>query len=413
MPASAPKPKPSVPAALPELQPDFRLLHSRQHVALAVSGGSDSVALLRLVHRWAGSIEKPPRISVLTVDHGLRSGSDAEAAQVGLWSSVLSIEHHTLAWNGPKPTTGLQAKARQARYGLMAAWCRAHAAEVLVTAHTMDDQAETVLMRLARTTSPDSLSGIPVSGQWDGLPLLRPLLGFRREALRRYLTAIGQNWIEDPSNADRRFERVRIRDSLTELAASGLTAERLSGLAKSCARTSALLDTCADSWMQLWLREEDEGICYAPSQELSALPNALQQRIFGRLVAHYGGGLLKPERGELARLTQWLIEGPVRCTLSGAVLGRRKNEIWVTREAARIDRAPLTIGETGLAIWDGRFAISAPVGSTVGAAGENGVEKSAGVPIYARRAYPAITLPDGSAGQGEAVTVTFLRLQPS
>ena len=413
MPASARKPKPSVLAVLPELQPDFRLLQSRRHVALAVSGGSDSVALLRLVHSWAADLEQHPKISVLTVDHGLRSGSQAEAAQAGEWATALSLDHHTLAWTGPKPVTGLQAKARQARYGLMTAWCRANDAELLVTGHTMDDQAETVLMRLQRTTSPDSLAGIPANGQWDGLPLVRPLLSLRREALRDYLSAIGQNWIEDPGNADRRFERVRIRDSLTEMAGSELTVERLTALAQSCARTANLLDRCAESWIELWLREDEAGICYAPSWELSALPQALQQRIFARIVSHYGGGRLKPERDELARLTQWLKEGPVRCTLCGAVLGRRRHEFWVTREASRIDRAPLTVGETGQAIWDGRFVIAAPEGSVVVPAGENAVELGKGVPVYARRAYPVVGLPEGSAGLDMPVKVSFLRLKTS
>ena len=144
-------------------------------MALAVSGGSDSVALMHLAKSWADANHPDLKLSILTVDHGLRPESAGEAEQVGEWAGAMGLSHHVLAWGGPKPETGLQARAREARYGLMAQWCRDNDAGLLLTAHTLDDQAETVLMRLERSLSPGSLAGIAAEGSWDGLRLLRPL----------------------------------------------------------------------------------------------------------------------------------------------------------------------------------------------------------------------------------------------
>ena len=212
-----PRPKPAVPAApLKGSDPSrlFQRIPGGERLALAVSGGSDSMALLRLVAAWRNE----RYVTVLTVDHGLRPDSAKEALQVSAWCMGLGLPHVTLAWQGPKPATGLQVKARAVRYDLMTDWCRAHGVAWLLTAHTMDDQAETVLMRLVRTTSFDSLSGIPEMGEWKGIGLFRPLLGERREGLRAFLNHLGQPWIDDPSNADERFERVRIRKALPMLA---------------------------------------------------------------------------------------------------------------------------------------------------------------------------------------------------
>lgn len=385
-------------------------------MALAVSGGSDSMALLRLVHAWTVVQEQPPEITVLTVDHGLRIGSGAEASRVAGWAGALHRSHVILLWQGDKPATGIQAKARKARYDLMAQWCRANAADALLTAHTMEDQAETVLMRLKRTDSADSLAGIPAQGQWNGLPVLRPLLALRRQDLRDYLSSIGQDWIEDPSNCDQRFERVRVRETIAGMEGSALSIERLSALAQSSARTVLLLERCAAQWISMWVEESNAGVCHVPYEPFHPLPAALRQRILSRIIMNYGGGRLKPERDELQRLARWLTgaaEGSQpRCTLAGAILGKRKAKFWVTREAARIDAAPQIVPESGEMLWDGRFAIMAPEGSRVGPAGNIPLDLGDDVPIFARRAYPIVTVPQDDAGSG-ATNVTFQRLRAS
>ncbi|WP_421694018.1 tRNA lysidine(34) synthetase TilS [Aestuariivirga sp.] len=399
-----------MPAAPPEIRADFSALSAEQHVALAVSGGSDSTALMHLVVAWARTNHPGLRLSVLTVDHSLRAGSAGEALQVKAWAERLGLVHGTLLWDvTPKPATGLQARARGARYNLMAAWCRAHGAGALLTAHTLDDQAETVLMRLARTASPDSLAGIRPRGAWNGLPLLRPLLHARREALRQYLLTLGQDWVEDPSNADPRFERVRVRQSLALSGAGVVTRERLAALADASARTSALLERLTRRWIGLWLREEAAGICHVPRSAFEGLPAALQERILARIITHYGGGGLLPEPQELRRLVHWAAsdEGPMRRTLAGALIGRRKSGFWVTREASRVDAAPLTVPGTGKALWDGRFLVDAAPGATVAPAGVRQPGLGPEVPVYAKRAYPWVESPAGAA---KPVQIRFLRL---
>ena len=399
---SARRPKPSVRAARPDPVPDFSGLPGLTHVAAAVSGGSDSMALLRLLDQARRTASLFPKITVLTVDHGLREAAAAEAAKVQGWCAALGLPHQTLRWEGEKPLAGIQARARRARYDLMSAWCRSNDAQALLTAHTMDDQAETVLMRLARTNSPDSLAGIPARGQWAGLPLLRPLLGMRRAALRRLLQAAGQNWIEDPSNEDPRYERVRIRRTLAEDEAQ---IERLAALAKTSAETVERLDNACNRWIAIHLTEDDWGYCHAPRQALEGLPAALVQRILGRIIRHYGGGTGTPEREELVRLAQWMgTEGPLRRTLAGAVLGKRRDRFWVAREAARIEADPVLVGRGGQVVWDHRFVIRAPSGSEVRKVSGVHPAQAEGVPVHARLSYPEVVVPQGHA------QVAFLRL---
>ncbi len=365
------------------------------------------MALLRLAKSWTQSTISAPSLSVLTVDHRLRPESRAEAEHVGWLCEQIGLPHHILTWRGVKPSTGLQAKARAARYELMTAWCRAQGADALATAHTLDDQAETVLMRLKRTLSPESLAGIPAQGDWNGVPVLRPLLRMKRDELRNYLKGIGQDWIEDPSNGDSRFERVRTREMLA--AGGDLSPERLAALAEASQAASFKLDRCARLWISLWLKETEAGVCFLPTQELLALPPLLRQRVLGLVVRHYGGGQMRPEPDELRRLEGWLHQGPLRRTLAGALLGRRSGQIWVTREPARIGASPATVPDSGEMVWDGRFRIVAPPGSEVRAGGEAPKEPSVTVPSFARQAYPKVDGSEGGPGTGN-VRISFIRL---
>lgn len=376
-------------------------------MALAVSGGSDSTALMRLAADWARVHHPGLMLSVLTVDHGLRPEAAAEAVLVGQWATTTGLPHHVLRWTDePKPETGIQARARAARYGLMVQWCRAHGATALLTGHTLDDQAETVLMRLARTMSPESLSGIRPAGGWEGLPLLRPLLRTKRQALRDWLTDLGQPWTDDPSNQDDRFERVRARRRLASM--SPESTDRLAALATSCGRASTLLERTSHIWISLSLQEHEAGICHIAASDFRGLPAALQERILATIVARYGGGQATPEADELRRIARWVCgnTGPVRCTLGGALLGRRKTGFWVTREQARIMVAEQTVPESGKLLWDNRFLVEAVPGSTVSPTAGRKRPAMPGVPIYAQRACPWIDQPPGAPPP----RTSFLRL---
>lgn len=407
---SAPRPKPSVPAAPPEAAADFSGLGGERHVALAVSGGSDSTALMRLARDWALAHPSGPQLTVLTVDHSLRSGSAAEAETVKRWARELGLSHQTLRWEPhSKPETGIQARARKARYDLMADWCRMQGAGALVTAHTLDDQAETVLMRLSRTRSPASLAGIRPYRSWQGLPVFRPLLPVRRQALRDYLTGLGQAWLDDPSNEDPRFERVRIRQALTIPGKAEVTPERLAALAEAAGRTDALLERVSQRWISLWLVETDFGVCHVADRHFGGLPEPLQERILGRILRHYGGGGFSPEPAELRRTLNWVRrrEGAPRATLAGALLGRDAAGFWVGREPSRIVTEPEWVPEGGKLVWDGRFEIEAAAGARISAAGRRPVPSASAIPAPARGAYPVVENP---AGDGNTAQIRFIRL---
>ena len=349
------------------------------------------MALLRLAAQASAC-----GLTVLTVDHGLRPGSAAEARKVEHWCRGLGLAHHTLTWAGARPASGLQARARKARYDLMAAWCGANAATALLTAHTCEDQAETVLMRLLRTDSVDSLAGIPQLGQWNGLPLIRPLLSCRRTDLRAYLGALGQDWIEDPSNDDTRFERVRLRRLMPALEETGLTVERLVALAQSCRDVGEAIGAAAGRWCRAHLAQQP-GLCRIPAAEFGRLPLALRVRILGTVIAHYGGSG-SPERAELERLAEAVTAGTLsRRTLGGALAWRRETSIHIGREPARIDPRPVAVPAAGQIVWDRRYLVTAPPGSTVFPAAVSGVPRpSRDVPAVVFGAQPVVKLPDGS-----------------
>jgi len=202
----------ALPVTLSEAQELLAPLTRFPHVALAVSGGPDSLALMRLAARWRAELGLALKLSVLTVDHGLRASSREEAELVGRMASALGLPHAILTWEGKEPhSRSLQARARAARYDLMVAYCHEHDIPVLVTAHHLDDQAETFLMRLKRGSGLDGLAAIPERGAWAGITVLRPLLDVPKARLVATLDEAGIAFVSDPSNVDPRFERARVR----------------------------------------------------------------------------------------------------------------------------------------------------------------------------------------------------------
>ena len=200
------------PLAAPEftsLMAPFAPFESRPVLAVAVSGGRDSLALALLAHDWASA--RQGRVQALIVDHGLRPASAAEARLTQERLAALGIAAEILVWSGAKPVSGVQEAARQARYRLLFEACRRHGILHLLLAHHADDQAETVAMRAARNSGPDGLAGMAALVEHRDARLLRPLLGVSRARLTATLEARGVGWIDDPSNEDRRFERVRVR----------------------------------------------------------------------------------------------------------------------------------------------------------------------------------------------------------
>jgi tRNA(Ile)-lysidine synthase len=200
-------------------------------IVLAVSGGADSTALMVLARRWRRRLTRGPQLIAATVDHGLRARSRAEAKAVGALARRLGLRHEVLPWRGEKPKTGIEAAARAARYRLLAGLAQRLGAQAVATAHTLDDQAETVLMRFAAGSGPAGLAGMRPRDVRDGLVLLRPFLGVRKSRLLATLAHAGIAWSDDPMNADPAFARVRLRAAGAALAREGLTPERVARLA--------------------------------------------------------------------------------------------------------------------------------------------------------------------------------------
>lgn len=194
-------------------------------LGVAVSGGGDSLALLYLLNDWRQ--EDGPALDVVTVNHGLRAEAADEAAMVARVAGALGLSHTTLRWDRPAPAGNLPHEARRARYALMADWARGRGIGTVALGHTADDQAETFLMRLARGSGVDGLAAMAQHRRHLGLTWVRPLIWARRVALRDYLTARGLTWIEDPTNDDLAYERVRARQALPLLAPLGITHEGL------------------------------------------------------------------------------------------------------------------------------------------------------------------------------------------
>jgi tRNA(Ile)-lysidine synthase len=357
-------------------------LTASNHVAVAVSGGSDSVALMHLVNRWA--LLRGLSVTALTVDHGLRPGSGDEAVQVAQWAAAIGLEHKLLSWTGPKPRTQIQAKARQARYDLMTDWCTQNGVSLLMTGHTMNDQAETVAMRLQRSGSPESISAIRPVLDWRGVKVYRPLLKLKRAELQNFLRGQGLGWLDDPSNENRAFERVRTRQSLvdTEIEPMALRADVAQGQIHEISREIKFLSQN--------LRAFSEGYLSLERTWLTK-PDAVVPFLH-HVIDVMGGSVT--ERSERERLADWLSKGvPGRKTLGGVIFSLRQRDILFIREPGRIGFAAESVPVDGSFVWDGRFVIRAQPGTMVTAASRvAGVEPLAGVPRAVSDGLPAVVL---------------------
>jgi tRNA(Ile)-lysidine synthase len=327
---------------------------ARPRLAVAVSGGPDSLALALLARDWAAG--RSGAVAALTVDHRLRAGSGAEARQVGAWLAAAGIEHHILARRGPAPAGDIQAAARQARYALLSGWCDRHGVLHLLLAHQQEDQAETLLLRLARGSGLDGLAAMPSVAERAGLRLLRPLLGVPQARLAALLRAAGQPWIEDPSNRDPAYGRVRMRRLAPTLAAEGLTAPRLAATAAQLGLARAAFETELARWLAEAVTIRPEGYLWLDRALLAAARPDLALRALARCLATIGGASYPPRLERLARLHGTLLGPGAPATLGGCRLVPRGDRLLVCREPAAAAEM-LTLRSGGTVLWDGRFRL--------------------------------------------------------
>ncbi|MCW5694866.1 MAG: tRNA lysidine(34) synthetase TilS [Pseudolabrys sp.] len=372
----------------------FADLRAAKALVLAVSGGPDSTALMVLMARWRKALKRGPDLIAVTVDHGLRAASKREARDVARLAKELGLTHRIVRWTGLKPKTGIPQAARQARYRLLAQAARKAGATHVLTAHTRDDQAETVVMRLARGSGLSGLAGMrreaslplsspsPLEGEGRGggyvsnrgfnnsppsrraargdLPLkgggerkdgaaaiilLRPLLEVPKARLIATLEAAGVGFADDPTNRDAAFTRARLRNLMPQLAAEGLGAARLAVLAGRLRRAEAALEAVLDVVWHGLAAGPARGPLTFNAADLARLPGEIRLRLIGRALDRLGteGPV---ELGKLEALVEALDEALDEVlgeALNGGIRWRRSLAgalVTLQRDNVTVETAP-------------------------------------------------------------------------
>ena len=324
----------------------FAPLSEFKRIAIAVSGGPDSLALMLLAAEYAAATASLARFVVYSVDHGLRPEAAGEAAFVVAEAKRLGFKARALRWDGEKPATGIQEAARMARYRLFAEAMRRDGADVLVTAHHLGDQAETVLMRLAHGSGIEGLRGMDYLAEIGDVRIVRPLLGIDPADLREVVRGAGLRAVTDPSNSDLDYERVRWRKLMPELEAMGLDARRLSKFAERMRDAeTALVAMTAEALSMVEFGAGDEGAAFARNLIMS-VPRAIAVRVVGRVLERVGNARKPHAIGAVEALTDRLIREPVRTTLHGCIIRSGGKTVRITREGPRQAAASALEGTT-------------------------------------------------------------------
>ncbi|MBN9052299.1 MAG: tRNA lysidine(34) synthetase TilS [Rhizobiales bacterium] len=387
----------------PVVEAADRLLASFKRPArllIAISGGSDSTGLLVALATLCAA-GRYPHITLMacTVDHALRAGSAEEASAVAALCARHGVAHLTRRWEGPKPAAGLQAAARARRYALLVDAAVQAGADAILAAHTRDDQNETVAMRAARTGEGVGLSGMADAVLLEGAVwLLRPLLGIDRAAIRALLDTHGEGWIDDPSNLNPRFERVRIRAEGVVPALQPAPGERL------------VLAKRAADFLAAAVRRD--GSCFTLS--LAGIAVALSEPAAWRglllLAATAGGRVHVLEARSAGRLKTFLASGTLsRMTAGRVVFDRRRDGLHLYRECRGIAPLLLRPGEAG--VWDGRYRVvvraerAVVVCACCEGGGEGALAHLHGPALRAARAAPRLRFEDGGAATRAAADI--------
>jgi tRNA(Ile)-lysidine synthase len=418
---SAPPPRESalaaverpLPLALAELEAALAAVggfEPRPLIAVATSGGPDSLALAILADRWAS--RKGGAAWALIVDHGLRPESACEAGIVAGWLGARQIPHVVLTWRGRKPATGIQAAARAARYRLLAEWCAERGCLHLLLAHHSNDQAETYLIRRRAGSGIYGLAAMSAVRELSQLRLVRPLLGVAKARLVALLDAEGQEYLRDPSNRNPAFERSRLR-----MQTAGATIEAAVGEVRAMGLARVARERELAALLARAVALHPAGFALIDPAPVAAA-GELGERALGRVAAVIGGGSY-PLRGErLARLRQTFDDRQPRArTLGGCRFVPWRGRVLALRETARA-MPPLSLVPGASALWDRRFAAKLPASArepvTVGQLGTAGVAELprgtvAGDNPLPRLVYPALPAVWDEAGLAAVPALSWRR----
>jgi len=375
-------------------------------VTLAVSGGPDSMALMLAVARWRDAGRVPGDVvDVLTIDHRLRPDAAAEAAMVAEAARRLNFAATIRVWASPT-RAGLQEQARAARLALFAEHVAGRGGAGIVTAHTRDDQAETLVMRLARGSGLDGLAAMTPRTNIDGLLVLRPLLDVSKDRLQATVRAAGLSAVNDPSNRDAAFERVRLRAARPALAALGLTDEALARTAARLADVRGALDWQVGAMLERpdLLTISPLGYAEVDRKALAAYPAALRTRLLASLLDTVGGRRPLPLAAAEALEQATRSDTMPRRTLAGCLVAIRRGRVMIVREPGRQHVEPVHLAAGAEAVFDRRFRIrlgpEAPDFLMLAPAGPEGVRLArvqglvdGDVPAAVLRTLPALVAP--------------------
>lgn len=306
-----------------------------------------------------------------TVDHGLRPEAKQEIQKVSQQAEDLGVSHTTLRWTGWDETGNLQEQARKARYQLLSDWAKTQDLAVVAVGHTADDQAETLLMRLARSSGVDGLASMPVRRTLYGVNVVRPLLGLTRAELQEYLKEIGLGWSQDPSNDDPKFDRIKIRQALQHLEPLGLTVKALSDVARNLEQAREALD-----WYCFLAARDiasvDGGSVVFDLRQFRTLPEEISRRLLVRAIKWIGGAEYPPRRLPAARALANVRLG-LSVTLGGCQILRQGQKIWVCREYNAVRNKHVAVDE----MWDRRWRLTGEVhpGTELRALGRAGLKE--------------------------------------
>lgn len=328
------------------------------HLAVAVSGGADSMALLLLAARWAAA--RGGCVSALTVDHRLREAARDEARLVARWCADRGVAHRILTWSDGDMARGraaLQARARAARYRLLADWCRRQGVLHLLVAHHRNDQAETFLLRLGARSGLAGLAAMAPVREEPEVRLLRPLLGLSRARLEDHLRANRQDWIADPSNADPAFARVRLRSLMPQLAAEGLDAAAMAAVAARFAGPRRAAEALVAEMLARAAAPDPAGFVVLARDALRDGADEIGCQALARVLGAVSGAVHAPRSVRLRRLFAEIGAAGFRGrTLGGCrIVPFGPGRLLVCREPATV--APPVPARPGPVRWDGRFRL--------------------------------------------------------
>lgn len=360
-----------------------------KQIGIAVSGGGDSMALLHLARAWASV--RGVTLSAITIDHNLRDGSAEEAAHVAQWCADLVVAHTTRVWRDWDRNGNLQDAARQVRYRMINDW-RGDIEHILI-GHTLDDQAETLLLRLKRGSGVDGMTGMKhVTPHPSGMTLIRPLLNITRQDLRDYLVGCDQPWFDDPSNDNAAFDRIAMRQLLPQLTSAGISLDRFALMATHMQRAQDALDHTAGDVFQNIGRQQGTDLIFDQAGFFAA-HSEIQSRLMSAGLCWISGNAYRPRFEALQRALSDVQDGKTS-SLHGCLIYPHQNTLRITREYAA------TQGSADQTVWDGRWqGIDLPIEHSVQALGEHGAAQldsdlRKNVPFRSLHVQPAVFFGD-------------------